>query len=180
MKSYVRIAIAVSMFAPAAAFAEGSAFSGLTEAAGLEAAAAVSAPAVSAVAPAVREADADILDLTASGADELAAASRVSGAAVFEMDGARMNNKKNLMEHASRTLGLPDDMDNWDAMIDYLGDLPSFARNNNILVIVRNGETMRRANPQLYNDLRDVMMFAGRNAQEWSRGAVQMKFVFVM
>ena len=179
MKSYVRIAIAVSMFAPAAAFAEGSAFSSLVGAAGLESAAAVSAPAVSEAAPAAREADADILDLTASGADELAAASRVDGAAVFELDGTKMNNKRNLMDHASKALGLPGDMDNWDAMIDYLGDLPSFAHNNNILVIVRNAEAMRRANPQLYNDLRDVMLFAGRNAQEWSRGAVQLKFVFV-
>jgi len=181
MKSYVRIAIAVSMFAPAAAFAEGSALSALAGAAGVESVAAVEAPAVSpAAAPAVKSNTPEIADLAENGAAELAASYRVSGAAVFELDGNKMTNKKDLLAYTAKTLGLPADMDNWDAMIDYLGDLPSFQNNNSILVVVRNAEAIRRASPQLYSDLRDVVVYASKNATEWSRDGVHIKFVFVM
>jgi hypothetical protein len=76
-------------------------------------------------------------------------------------------------------LGVPSDMDNWDAMIDYLGDLPTFQHSNQILVIVRNAGQIQNADAKLYAQLRSVLQDAVENASEWSRSAVTLKFVFV-
>ncbi|MCX5790617.1 MAG: barstar family protein, partial [Elusimicrobia bacterium] len=61
----------------------------------------------------------DLADLSAGEAAALAAAARAAGFAVFELDGARMKSKPELMEYAGQALGFPGDFGrNWDALVD--------------------------------------------------------------
>lgn len=178
MKFFVIAAIAISSFVPSAKAGDNTALGGLLSAA------AGYTQAVTADIPAVREAMAAPLtsglsDLEPAQAEALASAARSSGAAVFELDGNRIRTKAGLMAYAAQALGLPADMDNWDAMIDYLGDMPTFHRNNNIVILVRNASSIQQAAPALYADLRSVAQYACENAEEWSRSTVAMKIVFV-
>ena len=52
---------------------------------------------------------ADLADLNAGQAAALALAARAAGIAVFELDGAQMKTKPELMTHAARALGFPGD-----------------------------------------------------------------------
>ncbi len=180
MKLFVNAAIAVSLFAPAASAGQsGSAFGNLLSASGLSAAAVPAAgPAVSVAIPAPGL-TAGLSDLNSAQADALASTARSQGFAVFELDGSRMKTKQGLMNYAAQALGLPADMDNWDAMIDYLGDMPTFQHNSNIVILVRNASAIQNADPKLYSDLRDVAELSCRNADEWTRSAATLKFVFI-
>ena len=172
--------IAISMFMTGAAQAaqDGGAFAGL-----LQAADAVSVAAVQVPAPADAEADralaSDVLDLSPNYADFLAGYAQSAGYKVFQLDGARMTAKPALLAYATRELSLPGVPENWDAMIDYLGDLPSIHRNNSILIVVRNSARISGADQGLYGDLREVAEFACRNARDWSKGVITIKFAFV-
>ncbi len=176
MKFFVNAAIAISLSVPAAYAGDAGALGGLLAQAGAVAAA-VSVPEV-------REALAaplapGLADLDAAQADALASAARSSGCAVFELDGTKIRTKPGLMAYAAQALGLPADMDNWDAMIDYLGDMPTFHHNNNIVILVRNASAIQQADPKLYADLRNVAQLSCENANEWSRSAATIKFVFI-
>jgi hypothetical protein len=176
MKFFVNAAIAISLFAPAAYAGNDGALSALLTQAGAEA--------VTVTVPEVREAlsaplASGLADLDAAQANALASAARSSGYAVFELDGTKIQTKPGLMAYAAQALGLPADMDNWDAMIDYLGDMPTFHHNNNIVILVRNASAIQQADPKLYADLRNVAQLSCENANEWSRSAVSMKFVFI-
>lgn len=176
MKLFVNAAIAISLFAPAAYAGDAGALSSLLAQAGTEA--------VSVTVPEAREALAAPLtsglsDLDPAQADALASAARSSGYAVFELDGTKIQTKPGLMAYAAQALGLPADMDNWDAMIDYLGDMPTFHQNNNIVILVRNASAIQQADPKLYADLRNVAQLSCENANEWSRSAATIKFVFI-
>ncbi len=126
------------------------------------------------------QAQPDVADLAAEQAAALAASARLSGVAVFELDGGMMKTKPELMTYAAQTLGFPGDFGkNWDAMIDYLGDMPDFHHNNKILIVVNNSSAILKADPELYSQLRKVFGLACENTSEWSRSAAFLKFVFV-
>lgn len=123
----------------------------------------------------------DIADLSPEQAGALAAAARAAGFSLFELDGAKMGTKPELMDHAAQALSFPGDFGrNWDAMIDYLGDMATVHKNTRILVIIKNAAGMRAAAPGLYEQLCKVCGLACNNAREWSRNAVILKFVFVL
>ena len=121
----------------------------------------------------------DVLDLTPSYADFLSSYALQSGYAVFALDGARMSAKRGLLDYASAALGFPGPAENWDAMIDLIGELPRVHGNNRILIVVRNAGLIKRAGGGLYEDLRDAAEFACANAREWSKGEITIKFAFV-
>ncbi len=180
MKIFVNAAIAICLFAPAAyAGQPGGAFEGLLSAAG-PAIAAVKAdiPEVPAAVPGTALA-AGLADLNYRQADELSLSAAMNGFSVFELDGTRMKTKAKLMEYTAQTLGLPADMDNWDALIDYLGDMPDFHHNGKILVLLRNSSAIDNSDAKLYSELRRAAALSCQNANEWSHGSVVLKFVFV-
>lgn len=121
----------------------------------------------------------DVLDLTPSNASFLSAYAGTLGYAVFELDGARMRTKAALLAHAGAALRLPGTPENWDAFTDYLGEMRAIHRNSHILIVVRNAGAIERADRALYADLREVAEFTCRNAREWSKGDITMKFAFV-
>ena len=122
----------------------------------------------------------DIADLSPGQAAALAAAARAGGFAVFELDGARMNTKPELMAYVESALGFPGDFGrNWDALIDYLGDMPNIHKNEKILIIAANMAELVRADPKLYADLRESAGLACQNAREWSGNRVILKFAFL-
>ena len=122
----------------------------------------------------------DLADLSAVQAAALAAAARAAGFAVFELDGALMKAKPDLMAHIERALGFPGDFGrNWDALVDYLGDMPNIHKNEKILVLVKNAPELAQAAPALYADLRETAGFACQNAREWSGSRVLLKFAFI-
>jgi hypothetical protein len=99
---------------------------------------------------------------------------------LFELDGTRMRTKSELMDHLATALGFPGDFGrNWDAAVDYLGDLAGFHGGEKFLVVVKDPAAMERADPKLYADFRDVCGLACENARQWSRGKVRLKFAFV-
>ena len=186
MKFFINAAIAISLFAPAASAAQtGSAFSSLLTSAGLSSSAGqADLPAVPAAAAVPSDVQApvlgsDLTDLNSRQADALVNAARADGFGVFELDGAKMTTKPALLAYSAQALGLPADMDNWDAMIDYLGDMPTFHHNNKILIIVRNSSAIQNADAKLYADLRNVTELSCENAGEWSRSTATLKFAFV-
>jgi hypothetical protein len=179
MKFFVIAAIAISSFAPAAfAGQSGRALDTLLAAAGPVVPAQADAPAVPALVT-VPALTSGLSDLSPAQADALVDSARASGFAVFELDGSQMLTKPALMAYTAKTLGLPADMDNWDAMIDYVGDMATFHRNNQILIMVRNASAIQKAVPQLYAQLRNVAGLSCQNANEWSRSAATLKFVFI-
>ena len=122
----------------------------------------------------------DIADLLAPEAAALCACARRAGFAVFELDGAQMKTKPALMEHTARALAFPGDFGkNWDAMIDYLGDMATFHKNNKVIILIRAAAEIEGSDPALYAALRNVCGLACNNAREWSKGAVTLKFVFI-
>ena len=179
MKNISKV-IAVFLFLSAPAFAGGdnSALNGL-----LAASAGFSAPAAPAAAPANEAADralaSDVLDLGASNADFLASYAQGLGYKVFELDGGKMLTKPALLSHTTQVLRFPGIPENWDAMIDFIGDLSGIHRNNHILIVVRGSSKISLKDKGLYADFREVAEFACRNAREWSKGDITMKFAFV-
>lgn len=148
------------------------------------------APAASVAAPAARPAPAlpealtkalasDVLDLSPNYADFLAGYAKNYGYAVFELDGSRMTSKPALLGYTTRVLRFPGVPENWDAMIDFIGDLPGIHKNRHILIITRNAARISRADAALYADFREVAEFACKNAREWSKGELTIKFAFV-
>jgi len=101
------------------------------------------------------------------------------GFAVFELDGARMQTKAELMDHLAAALSFPHDFGrNWDAAVDYLGDLAGFHGGTKFLIVVKDPASQERADPKLYADFREVCGLACENARQWSRGTVTLKFAF--
>ncbi|MDD2805831.1 MAG: barstar family protein [Elusimicrobiales bacterium] len=174
--------IAISLFMScAASAAQDSALGALKGSAG---AASLSVPAAAPVraepdAAAERALASDVLDLTPGYADFLLSYAKAEGYAVLELDGARMTSKASLLEHATRVLRFPGVPENWDAMIDFIGDLPGIHRNRHLLIVTRNAGLIARADARLYADYREVAEFACRNAREWSKGDLTIKFAFV-
>ncbi len=170
-------AIAVSLSLSGAAFAgQDGAFAALQAAApALD----ISVPAALPQADPDRALASDVLDLTPSYADFLGDYAKGLGYAVFELDGSKMTTKQTLLVYSTRVLRFPGVPENWDAMVDYIGELPRVHHNNHILIVVRNSNKVRLANAGLYADLREVAEFACRNAREWSKGDITIKFAFV-
>ena len=122
----------------------------------------------------------DIADLGPAEAAALAAAARSLGFGVFELDGAAMGTKAELMEQAAARLSFPGDFGrNWDALIDYLGDMANIHKNGKILILVGNSAEIEKADPKLYADLREAAGLACENAREWSGSRVMLKFAFL-
>jgi len=122
----------------------------------------------------------DIADLTPADAAALGAAAGLQGFAVFELDGASMRTKPELMDHAALKLAFPGDFGkNWDAMVDYLGDMATIHKNSKILIFVRAPEKIGSSDPRLRADLLKVFGFACDNAREWSKHSVILKFALV-
>jgi len=177
MKFFVIAAIAISLFAPAAyAGQAGSALDALLSSAGQADTPRADSPAVPAAAPALTS---GLSDLNLAQADALAASAVSQGFSVFELDGSKMLTKPALMAYTARTLGLPADMGNWDAMIDYFGDMATFHQNDKILILVRNASAIQNADRQLYSQLRNAAGLSCQNANEWSRSAATLKVVFI-
>lgn len=121
----------------------------------------------------------DITELPAAEAAALAAAAAAEGFAVFELDGAAMKTKTGLLEHAALKLGFPGDFGmNWDAMIDYLGDMATIHGNRKIMVLVKDPAEIGGPDGLLASDFRKICGLACDNAREWSRCSVALKFVF--
>ena len=122
----------------------------------------------------------DLADLSPERGAALAAAARAGGFAIFALDGARMKTKPELMDHVARDLGFPGDFgSNWDAMIDYLGDMATFHKNAKIIIFVENSAEISKADPALYACLRTICGRASDNAREWGRNALILKFAFI-
>ena len=121
-----------------------------------------------------------LADLPPGEASALAAGARDAGFAVFELDGAKMKSKPELMEHIALALAFPGDFGrNWDAAIDYLGDMATVHKNNKILVLIKAPAEILKSDPKLYEDLRKVCGLACENARQWSREKVVLKFIFI-
>ncbi|HBA60833.1 MAG TPA: hypothetical protein DCZ92_08440 [Elusimicrobia bacterium] len=122
----------------------------------------------------------DLADLSPKEGPDLAANSRAYGFVVLELDGARMKSKPALMKHAAQALAFPGDFgENWDALVDYLGDLANVRNKDKILVFIRNSREILAADPRLYSELRNACALACENAREWSRNSVILKFAFM-
>lgn len=122
----------------------------------------------------------DVADLSAAEGEALASAAASAGFAVLRLDGAAMKTKDALMAHAASALALPGDFGrNWDALIDYMGSLAEFRKNDRVLVVVGNSSAMREADAVLYGTFREVCGDAADNARQWSRERVTMKFLFL-
>ncbi len=174
------IAIAVSLSFSGAAAADTGAFADLLAAsAGLTAPAAPVVPGAVPASAADRALKTDVSDLAVAQADALVAQARAAGYAVFQLDGSRMTTKPALMAHVAKVLGLPKDMDNWDAMIDYMGDMPQIHCNDKLLVVVRNSSRIKSADQKLYADFRDVVQLSVQRATQGRDYVVNIKFVFV-
>lgn len=179
--------IAISMFLSCAANAgqDTGAFNALlAETAGLKTATAAEVPGPEQVVDlqkyqAEKSLASDVLDLSPSYADFLAGYAQSNGYAVFSLDGAGMTTKPALLAYTTQKLRFPGIPQNWDAMIDLIGDLPGIHHNNRILIVVRNSSLIGRASQALYADFREVAEFACRNAREWSKGELTIKFAFV-
>jgi len=173
MKHIIKTVV-IAISAAGTAYAQPAAFDTLMAAAGP--AAAIEIPAVRTP---LKTVEAGVYDLGASDASRLAADARALGYAVFELDGSRMKSKPALMAHTAKVLGLPKDMANWDAFIDYMSDMPQIHANEKLLIIIRNASQIRLADPKLYADLREAAAFCSRRAEEWKDYALSLKFVFV-
>jgi hypothetical protein len=171
------IAVSLSLSAAASAAHGGALGSLLAGAAGAELSVPAAAPALPAGLD--RALESDVLDLTPNYADFLSGYAASLGYKVFELDGARMTTKPALLAYATRALRLPGVPENWDAMIDYLGELRAIHGNNHILIVVRNSGRISKADTSLYADFREVAEFTCRNARDWSKGEITMKFAFV-
>ena len=122
----------------------------------------------------------DIADLLPDEADALAAAARALGFGVYELDGASMGTKGELLDHASARLAFPGDFGrNWDALIDYLGDMANIHKNVRTLVLVKSPEKIGAGEPGLPPQFREALGLACANAREWGKGSVILKFVFI-
>ena len=122
----------------------------------------------------------DLADLDGAQAAALAGRARTLGFAVFTLDGSRMRTKPELLEHLAAALGFPGDFGrNWDAAVDYLGDLAGLHPGEKFLVLVEDPQAMEGVEPRLYLDFREVCACACENSRQWSRGAVRLKFVFL-
>jgi RNAse (barnase) inhibitor barstar len=122
----------------------------------------------------------DLIDLDQAEAAALAAAARSLGFAVFELDGAAMGTKPELMDHAAARLGFPGDFGrNWDALIDYLGDMATIHKNVKTLVFIKAPEKIGAGEPALPATFREVLGLACNNAREWGKGSVILKFAFL-
>jgi hypothetical protein len=173
MKNVIK-GIVIAIFAAGTAYAQPAAFDTLMATAGP--AAAIEAPVVRAP---LKMSEPGVYDLGASAASRLATDARALGYAVFELDGSRMKSKPELMAHTAKVLGLPKDMDNWDAFIDYMSDMPQIHANEKILIMIRNASQIRMADPKLYADLRETAAFCSQRAREWKDYSLRLKFVFV-
>jgi len=176
MKNVIK-GIFIAISAAGTAYAQPVALDTLTTLAGSTAV--IEVPAARAVRMPLKTAEAGVYDLTPAGASRLAADARAQGYAVFELDGSKMKSKPALMAHTAKVLGLPKDMKNWDAFIDYMGDMPQIHANDKILIIIRNASQIRMADPKLYADLRDSAVFCSQRAAELKDYDLSLKFVFV-
>jgi len=171
--------IAIAIFMSGAAFAGQPALDTLMAAAGSS----FNSPAIPVVPGAARVSvkglTSDVTDLGAADTASLVSEARAKGYAVYELDGTKMRTKPALMAHTAKVLALPADMDNWDAFIDYMGDMPQIHCNDNILIVVRNSSAIRQADPKLYFDLRDSASFSSQRVRDTNTYAVNIKFVFV-
>jgi hypothetical protein len=121
-----------------------------------------------------------LADLNAGDTAALKLQAARSGFAVFELDGARMKTKANLMDHLATALRFPGDFGrNWDAAIDYLADLAGVHGGTNFLVVIKDPAAMEHADPKLYADFRKVCGLSCENARQWSKGKVRLKFAFI-
>jgi hypothetical protein len=120
-----------------------------------------------------------LADPSSEDADALKRQAADSGFAVFELDGALMKTKPALMDHLAKALSFPGDFGrNWDAAVDYLGDLSEFHGGTRFLIVIKDPAAIENADPKLYADFREVCGFACENARQWSRGTIRLKFVF--
>lgn len=119
-----------------------------------------------------------VLTVPPQQASALADAAREDGYVVLELDGRYMTDKASLFSQAAYGLGLPGVPENWDALNDYLNELPELHNNKQIMIVVRNAGAIRRADQALYDDFRDLAEFASKNVREWSRHTVRLRFVF--
>lgn len=176
MKKVIK-GIVIAISAAGTAYAQPAALDTLIAAAGPVAA--IEVPAARAVRIPLKTSEPGVYDLGASEAGLLADDARALGYAVFELDGSRMKSKPALMKYTAKVLGLPRDMDNWDAFIDYMSDMPQIHANDKILIIIRNASQIRMADPKLYFDLRESAVFCSQRAREWKDYSLSLKFVFV-
>ena len=110
----------------------------------------------------------------------LTAAARSLGFGVYELDGAAMGTKAELMEHAALRLSFPGDFGrNWDALIDYLSDMANIHGEVKTLILVKAPEKIGAGEPGLAAEFREVLGLACDRAREWGKGAVILKFVFI-
>ena len=120
-----------------------------------------------------------LADLSGEEAAALKRRAAGSGFAVFELDGERMKTKPELMDHLAAALAFPGDFGrNWDAAVDYLGDLAGAHGGTKFLIVIKDPAALKSADPKLYAEFREVCGLACENAGQWSRGAVKLKFAF--
>lgn len=123
----------------------------------------------------------DIAELSTAKAAALAEAAKLEGFAVFELEGNDMKSKAELMDHAALRLGFPGDFGkNWDAMIDYLGDMATIHNNKKILIFIKDPAAIGGPDGALAADFKKVCGLACDNAREWSKCSVNLKFIFVV
>lgn len=173
--SYV---IAISMFVSGTAFAATpSAIGALKAAAGPERQSDIPLPVSSTPSP-DKTILADVMDLSPNYSYVVASYAEANGYTVFSLDGSKMTTKEKLMAHVAAQLRLPAVPANWDALADYLRDLPYAFNNARILIVVRKAEKIYYQKPQLYADFRGVAESTSENARDWSRGGINIKFAF--
>jgi hypothetical protein len=122
----------------------------------------------------------DISDLSPAEAAALAGAARALGFGVFELDGAAMRSKAGIMDHAAGRLAFPGDFGrNWDALIDYLGDMATIHKNEKTLILITAPDEIGADEPGLAAKFREVLGLACNNAREWGKGVVILKYAYI-
>lgn len=119
-----------------------------------------------------------LLDLDTARASAMVTEATEDGYAVFALDGYRMTTKEAALQHLARALRLPGVPENWDALNDYMSELPSIHGSKRLLIVLGNASAIAAANPQLYSDLREMAGFVCASTREWSQNSVRLTFVF--
>ena len=87
-----------------------------------------------------------------------------------------MKDKASLMREFTTKLKLAGQGDNWDALIEFLSDMPETLKVKKVVYIVKHAPVLQKNNPLLYGDLLGAMQDAADRTKEWSKGRAALEF----
>ena len=96
--------------------------------------------------------------------------------ATIEVDAAAMKDKASLMREFVTKMKLAEPVDNWDALIEYLSDMPDTLHVKKVVYLVKHAPALQKNSPALYDDLLGAMQDAADRTKEWSKGKARLEF----